>query len=85
MVTAFNPTAAGEGKTLSAVLPVFLQSLRGKGVHVITSNGYLSKRDYEETLPIYEGLGVSSGYVPDSEEELADLEGKKYEQLDTKP
>lgn len=75
--------AAGEGKTLSAVLPAFLQSLRGKGVHVITSNGYLSKRDYEETLPIYEGLGVSSGYVPDSEEELADLEGKKYENLDS--
>ncbi len=76
--------SAGEGKTLSAVLPVFLQSLRGKGVHVITSNGYLSKRDYEETLPIYEGLGVSSGYIPSNEEELADLEGKDISKLDQK-
>lgn len=73
--------SSGEGKTLSGVLPVFLQSLRGKGVHVITSNSYLSKRDYEETLPIFEGLGISSGYCPDNEEELAELEGKDYDKL----
>ena len=73
--------SSGEGKTLSAVLPVFLQALRGKGVHVITSNGYLSKRDFEETLPIYEGLGLTSGYIPDNEVELATLEGKDYNKL----
>ena len=76
--------SSGEGKTLSAILPVFLQALRGKGVHVITSNGYLSKRDFEETLPIYEGLGLTSGYVPNNEEELANLEGKDYDSLDNK-
>ncbi len=76
--------SSGEGKTLSGVLPVFLQALRGKGVHVITSNSYLSKRDFEETLPIYEGLGLTSGYVPDNEEELAELEGKDFSKLDNK-
>lgn len=65
----------GEGKTLSGVLPTFLQALRGKGAHVITSNSYLAKRDYEETLPIYEGLGLTSGYLIDSEDQLADIEG----------
>lgn len=65
----------GEGKTLSGVLPTFLQALRGKGVHVITANPYLAKRDFEETLPIYEGLGLTSGYLPDSEEQLAEIEG----------
>lgn len=65
----------GEGKTLSGVLPAFLQALRGKGVHVITANPYLAKRDFEETLPIYEGLGLTSGYLPDSEEQLAEIEG----------
>ena len=74
--------SAGEGKTLSAVLPVFLQGLRGKGVHVITSNSYLSKRDFEETLPIYEGLGLTAGYIPDNEEDLASLEGKDITKLD---
>lgn len=65
----------GEGKTLSGVLPTFLQALRGKGAHVITANSYLAKRDFEETLPIYEGLGLTSGYLPDNEEQLADIEG----------
>lgn len=71
----------GEGKTLSAVLPVFLFALRGKGAHVITANGYLARRDFEETLPIYEGLGLTSGFLPDSEEELATIEGKRLEDL----
>ena len=66
----------GEGKTLSAVLPVYLQALRGKGAHVITANPYLARRDFEETLPIFEGLGLSSGYLPENEEELAQSEGK---------
>ena len=65
----------GEGKTLASVLPVYLQALRGKGVHVITANQYLSKRDYEETLPIFEGLGLTSKFLPETEEELAEIEG----------
>ncbi len=71
----------GEGKTLAAVLPVYLQALRGKGAHVITANSYLARRDFEETLPIFEGLGLSSGYVPENEEELAVLEGKDPRKL----
>lgn len=64
----------GEGKTLSVILPTYFQALSGKGAHVITSNSYLSKRDYEETFPIFEGLGLSSGFLIDNELELADTE-----------
>lgn len=60
----------GEGKTLSAVLPIYLQALRGKGAHVITANSYLSKRDFEETKPIYEGLGLTTGFVPEDIQDL---------------
>ena len=45
--------ATGEGKTLVATLPVFLRSLSGRGVHVVTVNDYLSKRDSEWTGPLY--------------------------------
>ena len=61
--------ATGEGKTIAAVLPAYLHALRGKGVHVVTANSYLSSRDFEELRPVYEGLGLSCGYVPTSEEE----------------
>ncbi len=71
----------GEGKTLAAVLPTYLFALRGKGAHVITANGYLAKRDFEETLPIYEGLGLSSGYLPEDESVLAEIEGKDINNL----
>ncbi len=71
----------GEGKTLAGVLPVYLQALRGKGAHVITSNGYLARRDFEETLPIFEGLGLTSAYLPDNESELAVIEGKDPDRL----
>lgn len=70
----------GEGKTLSAVLPVYLQALRGKGVHVATANSYLSKRDYDEVRPIFERLGLSCGFVPENVEDLARSEGINYEQ-----
>jgi len=49
--------ATGEGKTLVATLPVFLRSLTGRGVHVVTVNDYLAKRDSEWMGPIYEFLG----------------------------
>ena len=49
--------ATGEGKTLVATLPVFLRSLTGRGVHVVTVNDYLAKRDSEWMGPIYQFLG----------------------------
>ncbi|HYQ56680.1 MAG TPA: preprotein translocase subunit SecA, partial [Draconibacterium sp.] len=51
--------ATGEGKTLVATLPVFLNALTGKGAHVVTVNDYLSKRDAEWMGPIYEFHGLS--------------------------
>src|SRR5690554_2181040 len=51
--------ATGEGKTLVATLPVFLNALAGKGVHVVTVNDYLAKRDSEWMGPIYQFHGLS--------------------------
>lgn len=53
----------GEGKTLTATLPVYLFALAGKGVHVSTVNDYLAKRDSEFVSPIFERLGLSVGVV----------------------
>ena len=53
----------GEGKTLVAVAPVYLNALSGNGVHVITVNDYLAKRDKEIMQPIYEFLGMSVGVI----------------------
>ena len=53
--------ATGEGKTLCAVAPTFLNSLPGKGVHVTTVNDYLAQRDAAEMRPVYEMLGLSVG------------------------
>ena len=55
--------ATGEGKTLVATLPVYLNALTGKGVHVITVNDYLAKRDREWMGPVYEFLGLSIGVI----------------------
>ena len=55
--------ATGEGKTLTASLPAFLNALEGKGVHVATVNDYLARRDAEWMKPIYEGLGLSVGVL----------------------
>lgn len=51
--------ATGEGKTLVATLPVFLNALTGNGVHVVTVNDYLAKRDSEWMGPLYEFNGLS--------------------------
>ena len=51
--------ATGEGKTLVATLPVFLNALAGKGVHVVTVNDYLARRDSEWMGPMYEFHGLS--------------------------
>jgi preprotein translocase subunit SecA len=53
----------GEGKTLTATLAVILNSLAGKGVHVVTVNDYLARRDAEWMGPVYEGCGVSVGVL----------------------
>jgi len=53
----------GEGKTLCATLPVYLNALPGKGVHVVTVNDYLAKRDAENMGQLYGALGLSTGVV----------------------
>ena len=53
----------GEGKTLVATLPVYLNALTGKGVHVVTVNDYLAKRDSEWMGPIYRALGLEVGVI----------------------
>ncbi|MDU5649453.1 MAG: preprotein translocase subunit SecA, partial [Haemophilus parainfluenzae] len=53
----------GEGKTLVATLPVYLNALTGKGVHVITVNDYLAKRDSEWMGKLYHALGLSVGLI----------------------
>ena len=53
----------GEGKTLVATLPVYLNSLVGKGVHLITVNDYLARRDAEWMGPLYQALGLSVGVI----------------------
>ncbi len=53
----------GEGKTLVATLAVYLNALTGKGVHVVTVNDYLARRDAEWMAPVYRALGMSVGVV----------------------
>src|SRR5688500_8254996 len=53
----------GEGKTLVATLPAYLNALDGKGVHVVTVNDYLARRDMEWMGPIYLGLGLTVGAI----------------------
>ncbi len=53
----------GEGKTLTATLPLYLHSLAGKGAHLATVNDYLAKRDAEWMMPLFEKLGTSVGII----------------------
>lgn len=53
----------GEGKTLVAIAPVYLNALEGNGTHVITVNDYLAQRDKELMQPVYEFLGMSVGVI----------------------
>jgi len=53
----------GEGKTLASTMPVYLNALTGKGVHVVTVNDYLANRDANWMRPIYEFLGLSVGVI----------------------
>lgn len=55
--------ATGEGKTLVATLPAYLNALSGRGVHIVTVNDYLAKRDREWMGPLYEFLGLRMGVI----------------------
>ncbi|HDC5792396.1 TPA: accessory Sec system translocase SecA2 [Staphylococcus aureus] len=66
----------GEGKTLTATMPLYLNALSGKGTYLITTNDYLAKRDFEEMQPLYEWLGLTAslGFV-----DIVDYEYQKGE------
>jgi len=64
----------GEGKTLTIVLAAYLNALSKKGVHIVTVNDYLAKRDQEEMGQIYKFLGLSTGYINNDQD---DYERKK--------
>jgi len=55
--------ATGEGKTLVATLPAYLNALTGRGVHIVTVNDYLAKRDAQWMGPIYQALGLTVGVI----------------------
>lgn len=65
----------GEGKTLTATLPAYLNALLGKGVHIVTVNDYLAKRDAETNRPLFEFLGMTVGInvpnMPPQEKKLS--------------
>ena len=67
----------GEGKTLVATLPAYLNALTGKGVHVITVNDYLAKRDSEWMGKIYKFLGLSVGVILSGGRSADDFEDKR--------
>jgi len=69
----------GEGKTLTITLAAYLNALSGKGVHVVTVNDYLAKRDSEEMGEIYKFLGLTSGYINNNQD---DYERKRNYDLD---
>ena len=60
----------GEGKTLVATLPAYLNALTGKGVHVVTVNDYLARRDAEWMGQIYKFLGLTVGVIVNAVEPL---------------
>ncbi len=67
----------GEGKTLVATLPAYLNALTGKGVHVITVNDYLAKRDSEWMGKIYKFLGLSVGVILSNHHSPTEFEDKR--------
>lgn len=69
----------GEGKTLVATLPAYLNALEGKGVHIVTVNDYLAKRDTEWMGPIYRFLGLEVGTI---QHEMGEIERQKAYQSD---
>lgn len=69
----------GEGKTLTSTLSIYLNALTGRGVHVVTVNDYLAKRDANWMKPIYDLLGVSVGFI---QNQMDFEERKKAYQMD---
>jgi preprotein translocase subunit SecA len=69
----------GEGKTLTITLAAYLNALHGKGVHIVTVNDYLAKRDSQEMGEIYKFLGLTSGYINNDQD---DYERKKNYNFD---
>ncbi len=68
---AISEMKTGEGKTLTATLAVFLNTLAGDSVHVVTVNDYLARRDAEWMTPVYEALGVTVASIQDSDDHAA--------------
>ena len=68
----------GEGKTITIVLAAYLNSLKGKGVHIVTVNDYLAKRDCSEMNKIYNFLGINAGFI--SNEQTDDERKHNYSQ-----
>ena len=64
----------GEGKTLVSTLPAYLNSLLGNGVHIVTVNDYLAKRDSQWMGKVFDYLGISTGCITN---DLEDIERKK--------
>ncbi|MCB9831668.1 MAG: preprotein translocase subunit SecA [Planctomycetes bacterium] len=71
--------ATGEGKTLVATCPAYLNALEGKGVHVITVNDYLAQRDRDWMGPVYESLGLTVGAI---QSEMGNAERRKQYDCD---
>ena len=69
----------GEGKTLVAVAPVYLNALSEKGVHVVTVNDYLAKRDKELMEPVYNFLGLTAGVIISGQESIERKEQYKFD------
>ena len=67
----------GEGKTITIALAAYLNSLYGKGVHIVTVNDYLARRDCENMSKIYNFLGVSCGYINNNQDENERLKNYK--------
>jgi preprotein translocase subunit SecA len=70
--------ATGEGKTLVATLPIYLNALAGRGVHIVTVNDYLARRDSEWNGPIFEFLGLSVDCIDKHEPNSADRRKAYY-------
>lgn len=69
----------GEGKTLTATLPLYLNALTGRGAHLVTVNDYLARRDAEWMAPVFNHLGLTVGVIQNS---LSDAERKKVYESD---
>ena len=72
----------GEGKTLVAMLPAYLNALTGRGVHIVTVNDYLARRDAGWNGPVYDFLGLSVGVIINNASFVYDSEYNDEDQTD---